>query len=255
MTTDLDIPDEVEPTIGWRCWGYHPTRGLYSPVVGNSDWPARAPMTAKCEVPDHQLAPAFLLSPGLALSPLGPSPTGHEAPYEECNCGIHASKLAEQALATYSDIIIGTVKLWGRVVEGTYGYRGQHAYPDKLWVRIGTHLSSELPVERFAAMLSDQYGVPVGVATSAELGAMADEILPVDPAVRKAYQMHTAGMAAPGPSMFIATPSAPGLPFPTSGPISGRLETRRSSRLLPWVVAANAVCAAANLVYLNWRIW
>ena len=49
--------------------------------------------------------------------------------------------------------VVGSVKLWGKIVEGSQGWRAQKAYPERLWV----------PYEAWhlAPSLRDLYGVPV----------------------------------------------------------------------------------------------
>ena len=58
--------------------------------------------------------------------------------------------------------VIGTVSLWGRVVECTRGWRGSRAYPKKIYVpptRAPFWLRAER-VEEIALALTD-YDVPV----------------------------------------------------------------------------------------------
>jgi hypothetical protein len=56
----------------------------------------------------------------------------HEAPGEHCTCGIYAVSDLNSAL---SGDIIGRIALWGKVVPGTHGWRGQYAYPVELFAR------------------------------------------------------------------------------------------------------------------------
>jgi hypothetical protein len=58
--------------------------------------------------------------------------------------------------------VIGTVSLWGRVVECTRGWRGSHAYPNRIYVpatRAPYWLRAER-AEEVALALTD-YDVPV----------------------------------------------------------------------------------------------
>lgn len=53
---------------------------------------------------------------------------------------------------TEGAFVIGRVALWGRVIVSEHGYRGEHGYPEELWLVDGT--------ERQGARLRTRYGVP-----------------------------------------------------------------------------------------------
>jgi hypothetical protein len=55
----------------------------------------------------------------------------HEAPQAHCSCGVYAAKSLEQLRHLgYAGVgICGEVYLWGRVVEHSFGWRAQFAYP------------------------------------------------------------------------------------------------------------------------------
>jgi hypothetical protein len=74
----------------------------------------------------------------------------HRAPDEQCSCGIYAV-MSSDALGTVRTgvSVVGSVALWGRVVEGPNGFRGERAYPLRLYVPDG--LAAEL----------DAYGVTI----------------------------------------------------------------------------------------------
>jgi hypothetical protein len=68
----------------------------------------------------------------------------HAPPTRGCRCGIYAAREPEEA-ACYLEgrswarslavnRVIGTVSLWGRVVECTRGWRGSRAYPKTIYV-------------------------------------------------------------------------------------------------------------------------
>jgi hypothetical protein len=64
-------------------------------------------------------------------------------------------------------IVVGTVRLWGRVVEHTQGYRASHAYPDTLIV------CRQLPhADEVYECLAD-YQVPVHFTSLLPLAALA----------------------------------------------------------------------------------
>jgi hypothetical protein len=123
-----EVPDYVSPVVGWRLWEVQ-SRGdepvLRSLVRRDCRWPARRPLVAEC--------PASRL----------PGPRDrHPAPGEGCWCGVHAFKDQAEALRTMCDIgpeldgplVVGTVAMWGRVVDCEHGYRAERAYPAQLWV-------------------------------------------------------------------------------------------------------------------------
>lgn len=84
----------------------------------------------------------------------------HEAPDPQCYCGVWALKEEYVAEAVgYEYAVWGEVYLWGRVLEGTKGYRAQYAYPK--------HLKCADP--KLAAELRSLYGVPVEVGERLKL--------------------------------------------------------------------------------------
>ena len=148
-------PDYLEPLRGWRLWelaGGRDDLRLRSLVRRDCRWPVGGPLVADC--PSGRLP--------------GP-PERHEAPEASCWCGIHAFSDEGTALRTMADlgqeldgpVVVGTVLLWGAVVQCAEGLRGQFAYPGELWV---PHLAGRprgRPVaERLAAGLA-RYRVPV----------------------------------------------------------------------------------------------
>jgi hypothetical protein len=60
-------------------------------------------------------------------------------------------------------LVLGRVLLWGSVVEGARGWRGEYAYPKDLFVIEGRGRTSEL-LEGLQA-----YGVPVQAMSTREL--------------------------------------------------------------------------------------
>lgn len=56
----------------------------------------------------------------------------HEAPDEDCTCGIYAA--IDDKGVPDSGNVYGKVKLWGKVVPGEKGYRAQYAYPTEFRV-------------------------------------------------------------------------------------------------------------------------
>ena len=98
--------------------------------------------------------------------------SSHVPPAGRCRCGIYAAREPEEA-ATYLEgrtpadalsvhRVIGTVSLWGRIVECTRGWRASRAYPKAIYVP-ATRAPYWLRAERAAevALALTDYGVPV----------------------------------------------------------------------------------------------
>ena len=130
----MRAPDYVAPLQGWRLWHVVERDGelrLVSPLY-RVQWPARRELVAACRRG---------LEPGLSLYP---PRTRHAAPSPGCGCGIYGSCGPVQVAAYMSrffkqreDVVhrvIGTVSLWGEVVECDSGWRASYAYPRRLYV-------------------------------------------------------------------------------------------------------------------------
>lgn len=127
--------DYAEPILGWRLWHVRLHGGGYrleSFTRHHVSWPARRRLEAAC------------------------SAHGDEAPSSGHECGIYAFKsrdLAEELLRRYigvrqcygreqefppprrgRPIALGSVSLWGRILERERGYRAQYAYPYELFL-------------------------------------------------------------------------------------------------------------------------
>jgi hypothetical protein len=102
----------IEPVEGWRSWELErDDEGLrlVSPLV-EVGWPAGEALEATCR--RH---------------------AAHDAPDPDCTCGIYAVT-SPDALGTVRGgvSVVGSIALWGRVVEHEKGYRGELAYPQRL---------------------------------------------------------------------------------------------------------------------------
>ena len=158
------LPHEIvaEPITAWRIWkvtelkellldksllrrmadrfdaGQNPFAGLLGhrlmPVAHGSYWePGKH--SASCHVN------YYLVS----------NPHTGPAPAQGCSCGIWAvnsRELAEQTLAEYrragAQFALGTVQLWGRIIECQKGYRAEHARPLELEVYADQSVADEL---------------------------------------------------------------------------------------------------------------
>jgi hypothetical protein len=156
-------PDFVEPIVGWRLWlvvadgGYLWLESMLYPIR----WSPRRALDARC-VPHRR---CYFCNP----REVEMFPT-HPAPDEECQCGIYAARSPE-TLAPYLDSallgrmaverVLGRVRLWGKVIAAERGWRGEHAYPDAIYVPNRLTPKQELhKAVEVAGGLRD-YGVPV----------------------------------------------------------------------------------------------
>lgn len=122
-------PDYVQTMIGWRAWS---SDGNILEALGSDhQWKPKKIVQAECSYHDH------------------------EAPQMSCACGYWSFKtpeLMKEACFGYKgDVaVVGSVEIWGRVIECQNGYRSEYAYPKELWL-----------LEEGLERLSWIYGVPV----------------------------------------------------------------------------------------------
>jgi hypothetical protein len=153
-------PDFIEPIVGWRSWLVVPEGEGFRlrSVVYETPWLPHNELIARC------------LHRGFSFR--WRRRCEHVPPARGCGCGIYAAREAEVA-ASYLEggswaeafgvhRVIGTVSLWGRVVECRRGWRGSRAYPKRIYVpatRAPSWLRAEW-AEEVALALTD-YDVPV----------------------------------------------------------------------------------------------
>jgi hypothetical protein len=151
--------------------------GKYYLVSGSypTRWPHRKEIVAVCSIPDNVFvnSGAFFRSASmLATTPRAPIPNLYEeedrgpVPHQGHMCGIHASKEAKQCfeyIHTFANedderLMLGSVlvklSLWGRVLEGTLGFRAAKAYPTAIYIPSNK-------VEEIGAPLCDSYGCKI----------------------------------------------------------------------------------------------
>jgi hypothetical protein len=122
-------PDYAAPLIGWRVWLVVETSGglRLSSVIHDEVWPARAELDAVCRRRDDPFAEPV---------------EAHDAPAAHCGCGIHAAREPATVLPYLRGRddpwtvarVLGTVSLWGDVVEHADGWRASRAYPASILV-------------------------------------------------------------------------------------------------------------------------
>lgn len=109
------------PVTGWRAWNLSggPTPLLHPVSVDGGPWSPREVFEARCE----------------SGSPLRRW-RQHEAPARRCRCGIYAARSLKDfdrpRPAWPPAAVVGTVSLWGRVIEHDRGWRAAAAYPGRL---------------------------------------------------------------------------------------------------------------------------
>lgn len=157
-------PDYAEPLSAWRLWEVEPLdaaprlRSLYR----FSLWPVGAPLEARCEAQRLRL----------------PRRPRHRAPTATCTCGIYGAPfelirrklVVDNGLPTGCLFVIGTVLLWGDVLECERGWRAEFAYPGRLFVPVA------FPGAAAQAGGLGDYGVPVELVDTHDLVDVLDHV-------------------------------------------------------------------------------
>jgi hypothetical protein len=149
------IPDFVLPLIGWRAWKiWAPLTGsdscpVFSSVILDTPWTPRRKFSA-----EHSFDLGAKCHGLLEL---------------DCSCGVYAfkdpleafvylMKVRDRLLGMSVEVALGTVSLWGRVIECELGYKAQYAYP--------CHIYLPASFARFLPEVSSEFGVPAGIYAS-----------------------------------------------------------------------------------------
>ncbi len=123
-------PDYTECIVGYRIWDVE--SGYLTSSTEEFIWVPGAPTLAVCF--NHNDC--------------------EESPNEKCGCGIYAHKTQGQVESFVDtpreDYAIGSVYLWGKVIEHERGWRSQYAYPKEIWCLNPEH-----------AKALSRYGVPM----------------------------------------------------------------------------------------------
>jgi hypothetical protein len=165
------VPDGIDPVVGWRYWGCDTLSEPDGPggaagenacwltsISRFSTWPARTPTRARC-----------------SWSALHEA-DGSGIPHASCSCGVYAvsdldvlKEVADPTDGTPGGgraVVVGTVAIWGRIIPGEWGWRGEQAYPRELWV-VRETVPADVDPRGLAARLQAAYQVPAGVCEAA----------------------------------------------------------------------------------------
>lgn len=116
----------TEPIEGWRAWRLVRSKGgvlRIAPSTPRSNWDPGVPIHATCTAAHTR--EYMIYNPELAKF--------HRSPEPGCTCGIHAMKDPRRLRrASRSAGVVGTIAMWGRVIEHTKGWRAEFAYPARL---------------------------------------------------------------------------------------------------------------------------
>lgn len=151
-----NVPDTFVPLIGIRAWKtkYNNKNQLrLTSVYKDSFWPINRKIIAGCIEP----FPNWICSPdGIWSLQQTTVHDLHAVPDDSCSCGIYAVKSADYAqnLTAWPDsTYTGLVFIWGKVLEGERGFRGQFARPAALLQEKG-----KLPIIKTLASI---YNLPI----------------------------------------------------------------------------------------------
>ena len=149
------VPDLIQPIEGWRVWKVSiPSPAeqgipILRSVILDTPWTPRRKVAAEHSFDLGARCQGLLKS--------------------SCSCGVYAFKdpadayryllgIRDRFLGMAVDTALGTVSLWGKVVECERGYRAQYAYP--------SHLYLPAPAYQQIPEVGIAFGVPVGVHAS-----------------------------------------------------------------------------------------
>jgi hypothetical protein len=169
---DERAPDYLQPRVGWRVWTAVEAEGCLRlrSLLYETIWTPGEAAIASCRRP-------------LAMLPWSRLPL-HEPPNLDCVCGLYAVATPAQAVAYLRaqadrsprpvQRILGQVALWGRVIEGPWGWRAGRAYPERLFVPpvaggLVGRVVRRAPSRQTVATALEAYRVPVELADALRL--------------------------------------------------------------------------------------
>lgn len=249
------IPDSIEPYVGFKYLGIDKNGRLSSPS-SHHDWVPREKAICTCQTshgrhgwqavrghgkPYVEIvdvtsygSTSRMFMPMFTEPPKKPSttlPDGYgwsweqkphaDGPDESCTCGFYVTS-DEEGCASYagSGCVLVEVALWGTVVRGEKGARGQFAYPQRI---IATDKTKAV-----AEKAGELYGIPVDLAESDEIPGLRSDVF----SVHFTGNVDTSGF------------------YTTSPP---RWWDRRGNKLLAASIAANVAAASLNIALMAVR--
>ncbi|MGZ8687589.1 MAG: hypothetical protein ACXWZP_04105 [Gaiellaceae bacterium] len=104
----------TEPVLAWRTWtlagSADGSQVRLLPLFGERrPWPVLEPARASCSRRRR-----------------------HSVPGIDCSCGLYATHGLDALRRSRDPAVLGTVALWGRIVEHAAGFRAEYAYPQRL---------------------------------------------------------------------------------------------------------------------------
>lgn len=149
------LPDFVEPLLGWRAWKIRVPQNApdscpsFSSIILDTPWTPRRKVSA-----EH----SFDLGANC-----------HGLVQAKCSCGVYAysrpaeafdylTRVRDRLACLTVEVGLGSVSLWGRVVQCERGYKAQYAYP--------RHIYLPATFARYLPVVSSSFGVPVGIYAS-----------------------------------------------------------------------------------------
>ncbi|HEX6023045.1 MAG TPA: hypothetical protein VFZ00_13680 [Solirubrobacter sp.] len=155
----LTVAKLEDGIVGWRVWTLSEERLILS--ISGTSWNPGEPVRAVC-MPTSGIV---VRAPGRAGARPPAPVSAHEhgaVPDPACTCGIYAWDSPDER-AWDETRVVGTVRLWGRIVHAERCYRAEFGYPAALWV---PRSSARRRARRSALRALHAYGVPVEVAAS-----------------------------------------------------------------------------------------
>lgn len=151
---------KTDHIIGWRIWTLD--EGHLVSISGTV-WEPRQPVRAVCRPTSGIFTPrTSRWGTNTAPDPLHLRPLVHgQSPDPMCSCGIYALDSPERL--SDETHVVGSVRLWGRIIHADNCYRAEFAYPDALYV---PRSATRALVKRRWVRLLESYGVPVSVVAS-----------------------------------------------------------------------------------------
>ena len=143
----IDIPDGIEPLVGYRGWKVREVDGkpMLRAVTYDEFWPpgkvaaealcsGRSPRTEITlhEIPAEDFAECERQITELVKKWAENWSDPHEPPNENCRCGLYA-RLNRDEIADGE--VAGRIEAWGKIVKGPYGFRAQYARITGLYLR------------------------------------------------------------------------------------------------------------------------